>query len=745
MPLTRSAGQRILAQKSNRSSRRNPSRRSTARGSRTDTRSKALSSSTPSERARHIFDSPPESDSDASHSDASESSSTSGQAHKSPSRRRRSTRLAAGHGGRASKRVTKPSHSANIPQNLSSTKRGDKPTGKGRPASASASASNSPSKRRQTATRGNVEHEAAPVSGPDWTDPRIPYQFWVDVFLYARENGGADPPNTHWLLQVATSCKLLSEPALTAVYRCPTIRHASRARRLASLLERCPTETRFNYRRKIGFLHIDIQIVPQGIISQLVRPLTRLKELIFYTPLDQPPYRELDSHTRWNYSEDIFLALASPSDDSLAHQSAPTSLKSWEWSGRLLGGYVANINDIVQVHQTPSFSHLTRLSFTNFQVPSLRGLQQRPENDGDELQSTLEDNAAIDAMADAIAQLRHLKHLVFESSTMMTDRLLPLLPKDLSHLELINCWEIKSEDLAAFLLTHGNSLRALTLLHNQSLHLAFLTILKEACPNLRELRMNMSYFRHHDSLNDADPMYDFALLPYQVPTWPASIRLLDIEHVRNWSVETAKMFIQSLVDNAKDLPNLRHIVIKTMLDIPWQDRATLRSYIRPMVERVFLRKAEPPQADMAIERKSGTREPDRPRKRKRTPEPTSPLRRSGRIEAHAHGSSRRSGRGNRLQRSQPGKSLYKVPDTDEDENDFSEEESDTEGSSIQQSPAADELAIQGLCNTVNIVFDNQKVRELQYSMDDFLADDNESSDEEWDGDDDQYDDNTIAF
>ncbi|EHK18668.1 uncharacterized protein TRIVIDRAFT_231511 [Trichoderma virens Gv29-8] len=745
MPLTRSAGRRTLAQKSNQNSRRNPSRQSTARASRAGTRSNALPSSTTSGRGRRVFDSLPESDSEASPSDASESSWTSDQAPESPSRRRRSTRIAAGHGDRTGNRVQRPSRSARVPQNLPSRKRGDKPKdkpkGKGRPATAS----NSPSKRRQMATQSKGEDETPLVSGPDWTDPRIPYQFWVEVFLYARDNGGADPPNTHWLLQVATSCKALSEPALTAIYRCPTIRHASKARRLASLLERCPMETRFNYRRKIEFLHIDIHIVPQGIISQLVRPLTRLKELIFYTPMDQPPYRELDAHIRWNYSEDIFLALASPSDDSLAEQPALISLKSWEWSGRLLGGYVANINDIVQVHQSPSFAHLTRLSFTNFQVPSLRGLQQRSENDEDDLQSTLEDNAAIDAMADAIAQLKYLKHLVFESSTIMTDRLLPLLPKDLTHLELINCWEIKSEDLAAFLLTHGNGLRALTLLHNQSLNLAFLPILEEACPNLRELRMNMSYFRHHDSLNDADPMYDFVLLPYQVPTWPASIRLIDIEHIRNWTVETAKMFIQSLVDNAGNMQNLRHLVIKTMLDIPWQARATLRSNIRPMVERVFLRKVESPQVDTTIQQTDGTHEPTRSRKRKRTPSSTSPFRRSGRIEAHPHDSPRRSRRDNKSQRGQLGKSMYRVPDTDEDESGISEEESDSEVSNVQRSPAADEPSIQGLCNTVNIVFDNQKVRELQYSMEDFLADDDESSGEEWDGDDDQYDDNTIAF
>ncbi|KAL6852226.1 hypothetical protein J3F83DRAFT_756633 [Trichoderma novae-zelandiae] len=739
MPLTRrAAGHRTAAQKSSQKPRRNPSRRSTA-----VTRSGASQAAAKSGRARPAYRDSSESDSGESQpaSSASESESASSQASGLPSLRRRSTRIAAGHGGRAEQRADRRSHLARSPKSRPSPKKGSKPDANGH----RAAPSSCPSKRRHAAAQSMDEDELPQDHIPDWTDPRLPFDFWVGVFTYARDAGDAEPPNTHWLLQAATTCRTFCEPALTAIYRCPTLRQASKAKRLASLLQRSPEKTMLDYRCKIQLLHIDIHIVPQSTVCQIIRSSLRLKEVILYTPKDQPPYRELDSHVRWNYSEEILQALAAPSDnpDALIKRSTPTRLKSWEWSGRLLGGPVANFSDIVRVHQMPAFAHLKRLSLTNFQAPSL--LEDDDDDDEDhDLEISLKNYVATAAIADAIAQLKSLKHLVFESSTIMTKQLLSLLPKDLSHLELINCWEIESEDLAQFLLTHGQCLRALTLMHNQSLNLAFLTVLAEACPNLRELRMNLSYFRHHDSVNDSEPMYDFALLPDQVPTWPASLRVIDLEHIRNWSVETAEMFIQSLVDKARDLPNLRHLVIKTMLDIPWQARATLRSRLRPMVERVFLRESEPPHSYATIVHGGSLHDPLGSRKRKRTPLSDSPLRRSNRIEAHIDISPSCSRRYNKLRRRRPGRPVYREPDTDEDEFDESGA-SDGETSQVQQGSAAEEPAIQGLCDVVSIVFDNQKPRELPFTMNDFVADEEVSSGEEWDGDDDDGYDNALAF
>ena len=85
--------------------------------------------------------------------------------------------------------------------------------------------------------------------------------------------------------------------------------------------------------------------------------------------------------------------------------------------------------------------------------------------------------------------------------------------------------------------------------------------------------------------------------------------------------------------------------------------------------------------------------------------------------------------------------MYREPDTDEDEVESSASESDD----APEAPDVDQpkLTVQGMCNTVNILVDNQKVGEQQYGMDDFLDEDEQES-EEWDGDDDDEDD-AIAF
>lgn len=505
----------------------------------------------------------------------------------------------------------------------------------------------------------------------------------------------------------------------------------------------------FNYRAKIDTLHINIHIVQPGILFQLIHPLTRLQELIIYTQLDQPPYRELDKTMRWHYPEDVFDALKASQATSTTSGFKPfaTSLKSWEWSGRFIGGCVANLDAMTSVHQTASFSQLTRLSLTNFQVPSLKNLRITSEEK--ELQTYHEDGTVIQSLANAISQLGALKHLVFEASTVMNDRLLPLLPKNLVHFELINCWEVKSEDLAAFLGTHGSEMRRLSLLHNQSLDLAFLTDLNETCPKLRELNMNLSYYRHHDCVNDADPMYDQALLPSQVPQWPPSLRVLNIEHIRDWSVETAEMFFQSIIDSAADLPDLRYLAIKTMLDIPWQARATLRRKWRDKMENVFLRPYVPPTCFTTL-RPPSNREAPALKEKQSLELAVSPSRRSSRLASNSELSESHAGSPVRSTRQQHrNKPSYKEPDTDEDEFNSDEDEEEQEpgekmnegqdGYDIatrHQSPNANEAAptfIHGKCTTVNILFDNQKVRELQYSMEDFGSDESDSE-EEWVGD-----------
>ncbi|KAI3578072.1 hypothetical protein IWW34DRAFT_834021 [Fusarium oxysporum f. sp. albedinis] len=603
--------------------------------------------------------------------------------------------------------------------------------------------------------RVSADAEPGPIPQgviPDWTDPQIPYAAWTDIFYYAASHDDID---VNWLINTATTCKAFSEAALTAIYRSPPLVTAGKAKRFASLLDRPPSETRFNYRAKIETLFVDIHVLPQTLLPRILHLLPRLKEVFLFTQSDQPPYRQLDQTVRWQYTEEIFAAFR-PAGDKESH----TVLKSWEWSGSLLGGPVATMKDVARIHQEPSFAHLTKLSLTNLQVPSLYKLGPKGGNEEEELALYNEDGAVIDSLAEAISQLKSLQHLMFESSTVMNDRLLPLLPKDLTHLSLINCWEVKSDEFMPFLHTHGRHLRSLNLSHNQSLDMVFLTNLEAACPNLEELYMNLSYFRHHESRsytnNDADPLYDQVLLPYQKPEWPSSLRIIDFEHIRYWSVETAEMFLNSLIDSAGSLPNLRHLAVKTMLNIPWKARANMRHEWRRKLDKVFLRPYEPPQRKYSLrqtqeEEVEASTQISEKKKQKSKRLSDGPSRRSSRLAAQVSDSdSRNSAKG---LRNSLGRPTYAEPDTDENEFDSDAEDEEAEsGTAVSQTGDEAEsekkpvpLMIQGRCTTVSIVFDNQKPTELQYGMEDFVDDDRAESDDEWDGDHEEDDDAVFVW
>ncbi|KAK3179709.1 hypothetical protein K4F52_008879 [Lecanicillium sp. MT-2017a] len=615
----------------------------------------------------------------------------------------------------------------------------------------SAAALESPKRIRTSGQQLEENHPQSHHPGgviPDWRDTRIPVECWEDIFYYASYAGSPESLATNWLLLAATTCRHFTEPALSTLYRRPIIKHASKAKKFAALLEQPPSETRLNYRVMIEDLYLDIHIVPPGLLYQIIHPLPRLKELILLTPFDQAPYRELDRTIRWHYPEDVFKALlaADPDAPDAVSKAYPTYLKSWEWSARLVGGYVANSADLSHIHQLQSFSTLSRISFTNFQVPSLR--KREPRNEEEELQFLQEDNAEIDLIAASISKLPLLQHLVFESSTVMNYHMLPKLPCNLAHLELINCWEVKADDLAAFLRIGGKNMRILSLHHNQSLDLSFLRYLAETCPQLRELDMNLAYYRIHESGNDSDPMYEHALLPDQIPKWPPSIRAITIEHIRGWSVEAAEMFLQTLLDNAQNLPNLRHLSIKTMLDISWKARATMRKDWGQKMERVFLRRSQPPSDFKTLQPvQPSVNEATPSPKSKRSQPPTPPSRRSGRIAASSE-SGVRSGRAKGLRHSgETRRQSYRDPDTDEDDFDATASEAESEAGKREDSLSANgdgdpdvdagepgsKQFVQGMCRTVNILFDNQKVRELQYGMEDFQSE-NDDSEDEWDGD-----------
>ncbi|WYZ37554.1 hypothetical protein EsH8_II_001060 [Colletotrichum jinshuiense] len=592
---------------------------------------------------------------------------------------------------------------------------------------------------------------------PNWLDPQIEHSIWVQIFQYAAVSGDEqDTRDANWLLRTARVCRQFADPALTVLYKCPPVRDEVKAQGLADLLEKPPSMTAVNYRAKIEALHIDVRLISlQGFTSpaRLMQNLPRLSEVLLVHGYDQAPYRLLKESIKWTYPTELFQAFeVSPTANAEAgDKTIVTRLRSWQWSSRLMDkNWESSLVRIKQVHKMPSFASLRKLKLVNYQLPSAR-LEKDP---GSNPELLAEDKRSVELIADSISALENIEDLVFESSTIVCSALLPLLPGKLKRLELVNCAAVTAVDLGSFLLANGHRMESLVLHHNRSLNLGFLPILSAACPHLKELRMNLQYFSLLETIDDSDPYYDQLLLPDQVPSWPTSLEIVHLENLRHWSTEAADTkaaegFLQSFIDSARELPVLRYLSIKAMLNISWRSRSEFRRSWQEKFEKVFLRRTTDPKPHFTLRKpRPAESSPLTVAKRKSRKPLKEPSRRSNRIVSHASGTSSRASSTSRELRGQQRKpQSYLEPDSDEFDSDSDVDMEDSAQDLGQDSAeqaaegsaavtvAADDTFIQGMCRVVDINIDNQKPREHQYSMDDFLNDEADfESDGEWDGD-----------
>lgn len=462
--------------------------------------------------------------------------------------------------------------------------------------------SRSPAKKHKSAdgsstaraSKSIAEH-SFPASSviPSWQT--LPYQILVSIFRYASypiydESTFQSTPSCRWLLNIARLCRAFTEPALTVLYTSPPLVPMDKAHRLVGLLKEDPTKLAFKYRQKIESLRIDVgQVAAYSLqgsgvldLASLVKHLPRLLDLEFYHQKDMSPYRLLDDPIKWSYPEALFDALGYVEPDADPQRGDKDNfcrLRSWRWSSRLLGKN-RSIQSLREIHSKPYFSNLRKIAFVNFQIPISRKDAADPMHEK--------------RLAEALEVLPNLQHLIFESSTLVNRRLLPLLPTSLRNLEIINCWEVISSDFGEFLHTHGGELRCLTLNHNQSLSLSFLPLLSTACPHLEVLRMNLTFFDLHFTYRDSEPLFEQLLFPGEVPSWPSTLQTIELIQLRKWETEAAEMFFQSLIDSAPKLPNLRRLVIQAILSIGWRDRASFRDKWAGSLDRVFKRVSAPP-------------------------------------------------------------------------------------------------------------------------------------------------------
>ncbi|TRX89248.1 hypothetical protein FHL15_009821 [Xylaria flabelliformis] len=598
----------------------------------------------------------------------------------------------------------------------------------------------------------------------------LPYHVWLRVFDFvaapirdpaSRADDLAEAVGT--LISGARTCRSTAEPALAALYTCPPFRRAytnspqTTFVRFLETLALPPSKTLIRYRPKVEILRIDVDALLSRKVNglqlqlhQVIKNLPRLSCLELYHPLDDAPYRDLSMNLRWKLSKDDLLNGLTPppdGDSAVGDKTTTTSLKSWRWNSRLAPTDLS-LDRLQEMHALPGFQSLRKLAYVNYQLPSMTQFSARARNSQEAQNSDLQ---AIVNLAASISALPDLQHLVIESSTLANGSLLERLPKTLKHLELVNCWEVTSEDLSAFLMSHGNSLVHLTLKHCQSLSLGFLPVLATSCPNLAHLEMDLSYFRHHESYADNKPEYATLLEVDQVPTWPSSIQSIEIIHMRNWSRAAAEMFFGSLMKNAKALPNLRRLEFKVILNIEWRQRQEMRRSLADQMTRVFKRKQSSPKEQKTLHQYDEMRSKsidETDMLRFATRRSSRIIYQSSKSVSNKDGTSA-SGKRN-LSQALPTrrslKSLKAITSTfDADDEESSEDElsqghvntrrNKSRTATAREAGLRDEEFIHGLCDIVDIQVDNQRPAERQYDMDDFL-DSPEQSDPEWNSDED---------
>ncbi|CAF9939433.1 MAG: hypothetical protein HETSPECPRED_001777 [Heterodermia speciosa] len=607
---------------------------------------------------------------------------------------------------------------------------------------------------------------------PPWQT--LPYHILVQVFEYAAwplvEDYINPSQSIPWLLRAARVCKAFAEPAISALYYSPPLSPPYRARGLLAHLQAQDHSSMFNYRAKVKYLDIDSSATlyrkhwgnePID-IKELVAVVPKLRGMGMHRVVDIPKFNKLIDINN-NSSKSIHVLRHAVS----ALQEQKPLLREWKWS--VPASDHRNTLDLHKIHRSVPFQNLTKLTLVEFDSKGSNGKGHEK---------------AEEELAKAISALPSLEYLELVLCNDVNAKLLPLLPKGLQELEIVDC-PIDSKMLAPFLASHGQNLRRLVLDHNQSLNLAFIVDLEKSCPVLEVLKMDLTYYNAHFAFSDLEPRFEDLLSFGQIPTWPASLRDLELIHLRKWENETANDFFTSLVDAAGDLVNLRRLIIKASLtESSWRERVNFRDRWTARLEKVFLRKPGPPnphltsiaafKAERARYRNGVTSTktirtvkvlvpvtrseqalpaslPTRSQRRHRdtvakinesssdSERPTLTRRRSSRLahdDSEAYTSQttppRRQRRRPRIRHSNGDSSSEEDSALEEDI--ISQPRTNGSPTSMDLSPVDDATVIQGMCDVVRIQINNLRPTEEHLAEDDFL-DAELSGDGDWDGDD----------
>jgi hypothetical protein len=533
-----------------------------------------------------------------------------------------------------------------------------------------------------------------------------------------------------WLVQMARVCSAFAKPALTALYRNPPIFAIRQSRKdLVYHLIAPPAGAHDDYRVMVKRLELDATQMTALTdstnsvtdLAALVQSLTTLREIDIFDPMDRPPFRpRLRRIRRWVYPSELFDAL----------RQTKLRLRSWRWNSTFCSRGPLWIKSI---HADSAFQSLRDVTLTKFHPEN-----SQADSDDVQAQPTTEE-----LLASALAVLPQLRSLSFETCGVVSGRLLSLLPNNLISLNITNCGELLSDAFQAFLATHGSQLEELVLNHNQALDLSFLVDLKRSCPKLEVLRMDTTYYSSLAMSSDNEPLYETLLGESEIPTWPCTLRTLDLQYLRNWNSTSAANLFNSLIDSAENLPWLQEITIIAMVDTDWRQRAEFRQTWTAKFKKVFAKKWEVPDPHLvsvrAFREWKAQLGDDKVDSFIEGVSEKTPVEAQHTIANDSDSNSDVPLLPSRAPRQVEGWGSKRLRSRSKAAMSYDEESDDVSGSEEAAAAAAsagdESLFVQGRCHTVIFRIDNFRPREEIFNEADFL-DAEPSGDEEWNGNED---------
>lgn len=588
----------------------------------------------------------------------------------------------------------------------------------------------------------------------------LPYHILELIFDYAShplyDNDYQPQPSALWLTQVARLCKGFAEPALSALYASPPLDPPARVRHLIERLEGQNVASFMNYKAKIKSIHLEAVTI-LGRKSDGLDPVDLCK-LFALTPQlrDAGLHLHIDNSRCQNGFQTRFIGKTSyPTRMIESMENAQIKLQAWTWNSLLATPEAFRLLHLREVHQSKVFQSLRSLTFIHYE--NSRG---RPQDGTSQPADVYLDKC--------LEVLPNLQSLIFKKSPLLEHVLSSAIPSGLRHLEISEC-DIDASQAEDFFRFKGGELRHLVLDHNRYLNLSWLNDLATSCPKLEVLEMDMIYYSPYATVTDTDPQYRFLLSPQDAPTWPTTLRCINLCHLRKWETGVANKFFWTLVKAAPSLDDLRELVVKASLDESgWRDRIAFRDGWIQRLNHVFLRKSAPPNPHLKTfaawrEHKSRKGKPLPIKPGAKIQHVESPVKKVDDPEENASDSDKPLALTRRSRRSKVAldynedalaPSTPKRPRRRRRRNTgaSSGEDSAIEDAPIpasnrraaKQTEEDSELFVQGMCDVVDIMIDNLRPTEEQLHESDFL-DEEISGDEDWNGDDDGVEEDGYAW